>query len=140
MNRAGALPVGSLVRDRASDRLGVYMGMGGPYAMLRPVGGGQEWEARPGDLQPEVSAITRGVDVAQLHAAFGDHLGECETCAADEPCEIGRVLVLACEEAARQAEPAAVRPAASGVLAIRPGEPVPPGPFPCSICRAKGRQ
>ncbi len=44
--------VGTLVRDTATDRLGVYMGGGGPYAMLRPRHGGREWQARPEDLRP----------------------------------------------------------------------------------------
>jgi hypothetical protein len=34
--------VGALVRDAKQGRVGVYMGQGGPYAMLRPLGGGQE--------------------------------------------------------------------------------------------------
>ncbi|MBL1096826.1 hypothetical protein [Streptomyces coffeae] len=46
--------VGTLVRDTATDRLGVYMGRGGPYAMLRPRHGGKEWQARPEDLRPAV--------------------------------------------------------------------------------------
>lgn len=48
--------VGTLVRDTATDRLGSYMGRGGPYFMLRPQHGGKEWQARPEDLRPaEVS-------------------------------------------------------------------------------------
>ena len=51
--------VGALVSDQATHRVGVYMGKAGPFAMLRPVGGGKEWEARPEDLCP----------VAELHRA-----------------------------------------------------------------------
>jgi hypothetical protein len=131
--------VGALVRDAKRGRVGVYMGQGGPYAMLRPLGGGQEWEALPEDLRPEVSAFTRPVDVAQFHAAYDQHTDECETCTRDAACDIGRALWLTCEEAAASAEPTAQR-SPSGVLSIPRGQPVPSCPFPCSICRAKGRQ
>lgn len=43
--------VGTLFGD-STGRIGVYMGMGGPYALLRPVGGGREWEAWPDTLRP----------------------------------------------------------------------------------------
>jgi hypothetical protein len=43
--------VGALVRDQATDRVGVCMGKAGPFAMLRPVGGGTEWETRPESLR-----------------------------------------------------------------------------------------
>ncbi|MEU4897176.1 hypothetical protein AB0B12_31775 [Streptomyces sp. NPDC044780] len=43
--------VGTLVRDTATDRLGVYMGRGGPYAMIRPQLGGKEWQVPPEDLR-----------------------------------------------------------------------------------------
>ncbi|RBM16065.1 hypothetical protein [Streptomyces sp. PT12] len=43
--------VGELVRD-AAGRVGAYMGQAGPYAMLRPQGGGKEWQARRSDLRP----------------------------------------------------------------------------------------
>ncbi|MEH0428195.1 hypothetical protein QBB34_18030 [Streptomyces stelliscabiei] len=32
--------------------MGEYRDRVGPYAMLRPVGGGREWEADPGTLRP----------------------------------------------------------------------------------------
>jgi hypothetical protein len=139
MTGTGFLPVGSLVRDSANGRVGVYMGSGGPHAMVRPVCGGQEWEADPGDLQPAVSAYPRPLDVEQLRAAYRFHLGECERCSADGACDIGRALSLACEEAEHPAE-VAPPVTASGVMLIPAGEPVPPCPFPCSICRAEGRQ
>jgi hypothetical protein len=128
------LLVGSLVRDKATDRLGVYMGRGGPFALLRPLGGGKEWEAQPADLRHEVSEHPRPEDVMQLHAAFGAHVRECETCGPDLACAIGRALSLAWQEAA---SPSRSTP---GLLAVPAGEAVPPCPFPCSICREKGRQ
>ncbi|MDT0341735.1 hypothetical protein [Streptomyces litchfieldiae] len=98
--------VGALVRDAATNRVGVYMGKAGPFAMLRPVSGGREWQARPEDLRPEVSDHPRPADVEQLRAAHRYHLEECGTCTPDEPCDIERVLSLACEEATRPAESA----------------------------------
>jgi hypothetical protein len=98
--------VGTLVRDTATDRVGVYMGRGGPYALLRPVGGGREWEAQPGDLRQEVSDYPRPADVEQLRAAYRLHVAECGTCVPDVACDIGRVLSLACQEASRPAESA----------------------------------
>lgn len=38
---------GTLVRDTARGRVGECMGKGGPYVMLRPLGGGREWEVSP---------------------------------------------------------------------------------------------
>ena len=51
--------VGSLVRDTAKDRVGVYMGKMGPFAMLRPVGGGKEWEVRPEDVRSATTEVNR---------------------------------------------------------------------------------
>lgn len=50
--------MGALVRDQATDRVGFYMGKAGPFSMLRPVGGGKEWEARPEDVR-SVSEVRR---------------------------------------------------------------------------------
>ncbi|MFJ3298874.1 hypothetical protein [Streptomyces bacillaris] len=35
-----------------NDRVGEFRGVVGPYWSLRPVGGGVEWEAEPGDVRP----------------------------------------------------------------------------------------
>jgi hypothetical protein len=99
-----ALTSGALVRDTKRDRIGIYMGRAGRYAMLRPIGGGQEWETLPEDLRPEVSPCPRPADIEQLLAAYRDHLAERETCGPEAACDIGRVLSLAYEEAARLAE------------------------------------
>lgn len=40
------------VVDTGSKKVGRIMGLVGPYAQLRPVGGGLEWDARPEDLRP----------------------------------------------------------------------------------------
>lgn len=44
--------VGTLVRDQTTDHVGVYIGRGGPYALLKPQHGGKEWQACPEDLRP----------------------------------------------------------------------------------------
>ncbi|MDX2914299.1 hypothetical protein WB401_40630 [Streptomyces brasiliscabiei] len=46
--------------------MGEYRDRVGPYAMLRPVGGGREWEADPAALRPATPAERIG---AQLRAA-----------------------------------------------------------------------
>ncbi|MGW0813248.1 DUF7848 domain-containing protein [Streptomyces viridiviolaceus] len=38
---------GSLVYDPRTRKVGEYQGRSGPYVMLRPVGGGREWQADP---------------------------------------------------------------------------------------------
>ncbi|MEO3752536.1 hypothetical protein [Streptomyces sp. B6B3] len=140
MKGSGHLPVGSLVRDGATDRLGVYLGEGGPFALLRPVCGGEEWTARPTDLRQAVSEYPRPADVEQLRGAYALHVAECETCGPDVACAIGRALSLACQEAMRPDPSAPQSLSASGLLVVPSGEPVPPCPFPCSICQSKGRQ
>ncbi|MFG2573020.1 hypothetical protein [Streptomyces sp. NPDC048481] len=42
---------GTVVYDPASDTVGEYQGQAGPYALLRPLGGGREWEALPQSLR-----------------------------------------------------------------------------------------
>ncbi|KRV48676.1 hypothetical protein AQ490_24080 [Wenjunlia vitaminophila] len=50
---AGATPKkGALVYDPVTDRMGEYQSESGPYVLLRPVGGGREWEADPGRIRP----------------------------------------------------------------------------------------
>ncbi|MDT0307920.1 hypothetical protein RM780_13235 [Streptomyces sp. DSM 44917] len=91
--------VGALVRDEATGRRGLYMGTSGPYAMLRPLGGGREWEVRPEDVRAEVSVYPHVADVARARGALRMHVAECGECAPGEPCALGRSLRLACEEA-----------------------------------------
>ncbi|MFJ8112971.1 hypothetical protein [Streptomyces sp. NPDC096132] len=43
---------GTVVYDPRSDKVGEYQSQAGPYALLRPLGGGREWEARPDLLRP----------------------------------------------------------------------------------------
>ncbi|MEU9447098.1 hypothetical protein [Streptomyces sp. NPDC048277] len=46
------IEAGTVVYDPRSDKVGEYRGNAGPYALLRPVGGGREWEACPESLRP----------------------------------------------------------------------------------------
>jgi hypothetical protein len=40
-------PAGTSLYDRVADKVGEYRGKAGTYVMLRPVGGGREWQAEP---------------------------------------------------------------------------------------------
>jgi hypothetical protein len=45
--------IGTLMVDtRIGGRVGEFRGVAGLYWWLRPLGGGIEWEARPGDVRP----------------------------------------------------------------------------------------
>ncbi|MFE0137174.1 hypothetical protein ACFWY6_37295 [Streptomyces sp. NPDC059037] len=54
-------------------KVGEYQGKGGPYAMLRPVGGGREWQADPAQIRPATSAerLKAGVEAANVRAVQG---------------------------------------------------------------------
>ncbi|MFJ5777460.1 hypothetical protein [Streptomyces sp. NPDC093094] len=43
---------GTLLYDPATGKIGEYQDRQGPHALLRPVGGGREWEADPAALRP----------------------------------------------------------------------------------------
>ncbi|MEV1069508.1 hypothetical protein [Streptomyces sp. NPDC050263] len=61
---------GALLYDPATDKIGEYRDRSGPYAMLRPVGGGREWQADPAALRPAtaVERISAGVRAANRRA------------------------------------------------------------------------
>ena len=59
--------IGRLVRD-GKGRVGRYMGKGGPYAILRPVGGGKEWEANLEGVEPLTDAEALSVEVKETNA------------------------------------------------------------------------
>ncbi|MBB4793465.1 hypothetical protein [Streptomyces nodosus] len=46
------IPVGWLAQDTRRERRGVVMDHLDGFVWLRPVGGGREWTARPGDVRP----------------------------------------------------------------------------------------
>lgn len=41
-----------MVDTSRQDRVGEFRGLSGPYWAIRPLGGGLEWEAAPGDVRP----------------------------------------------------------------------------------------
>ncbi|MBT2442881.1 hypothetical protein J7E93_22790 [Streptomyces sp. ISL-36] len=62
---------GDLVYDQVARVVGEFRGPAGPYVMLRPVGGGREWQAHPDDLRPATPSerLSAGVRVANGRAA-----------------------------------------------------------------------
>ncbi|MFF4214338.1 hypothetical protein ACFYZE_34335 [Streptomyces sp. NPDC001796] len=69
-----ALERGALVCDPATRKVGEYQDRSGPYAMLRPVGGGREWQADPDALRPATlrERIGAGVRAANERARAAD--------------------------------------------------------------------
>lgn len=61
---------GTLLFDPATDRVGEYQDHCGPYARLRPVGGGREWQADPAALRPPTDGerLSAGVRAANDRA------------------------------------------------------------------------
>ncbi|MFJ9560232.1 hypothetical protein ACIRQQ_09345 [Streptomyces fuscichromogenes] len=57
---------GTLLYDTVTDQVGEYQDQSGPYAILRPVGGGREWQAHPAMLRPATDSerISAGVRAA----------------------------------------------------------------------------
>ncbi|MFE8941841.1 hypothetical protein ACFYNX_30730 [Streptomyces sp. NPDC007872] len=64
---------GALVYDQVAHVVGEFRGRAGPYAMLRPVGGGREWQADPADLRPATPAerLSAGVRAADDRTRAG---------------------------------------------------------------------
>ncbi len=59
---------GTIVHDPRTGRVGEYRGQAGPYAMLRPVGGGREWEADPALIRPATPEERLGAGVRAANA------------------------------------------------------------------------
>ncbi|MFF4962213.1 hypothetical protein [Streptomyces sp. NPDC001222] len=57
---------GALLYDPATGKVGAYQDRSGPYALLRPVGGGREWQADPAALRPATARerLSAGVTAA----------------------------------------------------------------------------
>jgi len=54
---AGMAPEpGSALYDEELAKVGEYQGKAGPYLLLRPLGGGREWEAAPSAVRPATPA------------------------------------------------------------------------------------
>ncbi|MEV5437820.1 hypothetical protein AB0K80_17655 [Streptomyces sp. NPDC052682] len=64
---------GTLVYDPESGKVGEYQGKAGPYAMLRPVGGGREWEADAGRIRPATAQerLSAEVQAANVRSQGG---------------------------------------------------------------------
>ncbi|MFD5555019.1 hypothetical protein ACFWIA_14435 [Streptomyces sp. NPDC127068] len=52
---------GALVRDTQRDALGAFMGEVGGRWLLRPLGGGREWEAEPSQVEALAAPVPRAV-------------------------------------------------------------------------------
>jgi hypothetical protein len=66
---AGEVPcVGDVVRDIACDRVGTVMDQVGPHVQLRPLAGGREWEADPGQLRPVSRSELLRAHLAEVNA------------------------------------------------------------------------
>ncbi|WP_043673086.1 hypothetical protein [Streptomyces xylophagus] len=61
---------GTLLYDPATSKVGEYQDTAGPYALLRPVGGGREWQADPESLRPatDQERLSAGVRAANNRA------------------------------------------------------------------------
>jgi hypothetical protein len=81
---------GALLYDPATRKVGEYQDRSGPYALLRPVGGGREWQADPAVLRPATQRerLSAGVRAANERARTADDTSRpplpvrgCATCA-----------------------------------------------------------
>ncbi|MDQ0404733.1 hypothetical protein ABVB69_29910 [Streptomyces sp. NPDC000349] len=59
---------GAVLYDPATAKVGEYQGLAGPRALLRPVGGGREWEAEPAGLRPATDRERLGAGVRAANA------------------------------------------------------------------------
>ncbi|MCQ9129922.1 DUF7848 domain-containing protein [Streptomyces hilarionis] len=87
---ASQFETGTVVYDPASDKVGEYRGQAGPYALLRPLGGGREWEARPESLRTatpgeRLGAAVRAANSRSFPGASEAHspapVRDCAACA-----------------------------------------------------------
>jgi hypothetical protein len=67
------IETGTVVYDPRSDKVGEYRGKAGPHALLRPLGGGREWEARPELIRPSTPGerLSAGVRAADSRSFQG---------------------------------------------------------------------
>ncbi|MCX4822957.1 hypothetical protein OG883_24310 [Streptomyces sp. NBC_01142] len=61
-------PIGSFVVDIRTGRVGRLMGEVGPRLLLRPVGGGREWECEPPQVRPATAAERISATTAYVNA------------------------------------------------------------------------
>ena len=62
---------GALVYDPVAWKSGEYQDTVGPYAMLRPVGGGREWQADPALIRPATPAERLSAEVKAANERAG---------------------------------------------------------------------
>ncbi len=63
-----AFEPGTVLYDPATAKVGEYRGASGPRALLRPLGGGREWEAEPDGLRPATDRERLGAGVRAANA------------------------------------------------------------------------
>ncbi|MFF0447011.1 hypothetical protein ACFYT4_11445 [Streptomyces sp. NPDC004609] len=59
---------GDVVRDAATRKVGRVMDRVGARVQLRPLNGGREWDALPGDLRPAAQSDAMSEAVADANA------------------------------------------------------------------------
>lgn len=61
---------GAFVYDEVACVVGEFRGYAGPYVMLRPIGGGREWQADPARVRPATQAerLSAGVKAVNERA------------------------------------------------------------------------
>ena len=71
---ANQIEQGTLVYDISTNKVGEYRGKAGPYAMLRPLGGGREWQAAPATVRPatQEERLSASVKLANSRSADGN--------------------------------------------------------------------
>ncbi|MFJ3903359.1 hypothetical protein [Streptomyces sp. NPDC090025] len=64
------MKLGDFVYDEVACVVAEFMGHLGPYAMLRPLGGGREWQAEPARVRPATpdERLTAGVRAVNARA------------------------------------------------------------------------
>ncbi|AOR33525.1 hypothetical protein BFF78_22865 [Streptomyces fodineus] len=80
------LEPGSLLFDPATSKVGEYQAKAGPYAMLRPVGGGREWQADPASLRPATLRERLSAEVG----ATNRHTRAAGACVPPDPEDLSR--------------------------------------------------
>lgn len=60
--------IGAVVEDKVRSAVGRVMGHEGPYVQLRPIGGGLEWDAEPGQVRRLTLAEAMSAGVAAANA------------------------------------------------------------------------
>lgn len=68
MTEDGVPGIGVAVHDSGSGRVGLVTGRTDPYVLLRPFGGGREWEADPRHLRPLSRAEFLSAQLAEVNA------------------------------------------------------------------------